>query len=86
MAGKRHYRPWRRWPRGHPAGGLLTAWPAGSPTRCGAPAHLAQLLPQAPEARDLRRTTLEEAVIHARFLDAGLAYSLSREGAAAGAP
>lgn len=50
-------------------------------------AHLAKLLPQAPEARDPRRTTLEEAVTHARRRDAGLAYSLSGEGGGgAGAP
>lgn len=50
-------------------------------------AHLAQLLPRTPGAPDPRRTTLEEAVTHARRRDAGLVYSLSGEGAAAaGAP
>lgn len=50
-------------------------------------AHLAQLLPRTPGAPDPRRTTLEEAVTHARRRDAGLAYSLSGEGGGAvGAP
>lgn len=49
-------------------------------------AHLAKLLPRAPGAPDPRRTTLEEAVTHARRRDAGLVYSLSGEDAAAGAP
>ncbi|TWA88804.1 hypothetical protein FBY14_107176 [Azospirillum brasilense] len=49
--------------------------------------RLAKQLPRAPGAPDPRRTTLEEAVTHARRRDAGLVYSLSGEGGAtAGAP